>query len=114
MVKFRIAKGYEKGSTDCTCRIHDFRLLPVYILAEEKQDESYDCRLVPFERVLFDEKTNGAFQYGLDPKERRDLPRLWNKVLMKILLPANGENLLVKKEKEKRPGAGNERISYEI
>ena len=33
---------------------------------------------------------------------------------MKILLPANGEDLLVKKEKEKRPGAGNERISYEI
>ena len=42
------------------------------------------------------------------------ISRLWNKVLMKILLPANGEDLLVKKEKEKRPGAGNERISYEI
>lgn len=114
VVKFRIAKGIEKGSAACTCRIHDFQILPVYILTEERADESYDCRLVPFEKVLRDTDIDGAFRYGLTQKERKDLPRLWNKVLMKILLPSNGKDLLVKTQKERRLEAGKERVSYEV
>lgn len=79
VVRFQAARGRDKDGMGRTL-IHGLKVLPVYILCEEKEGEEYDCRLLPFYEVLKDPQ-------GLTKEEKRDLKRLEEIVWKKILLP---------------------------
>ena len=79
VVRFKAARGRDKDGAERTL-LHGLKVLPVYILCEEKEGEEYDCRLLPFYEVLKDPR-------GLTEEEKRDLKRLEEHVWKKILLP---------------------------
>ena len=91
VVRFEVVKGTLNGKP-CT-QITNFKMMPVYILAEEKSDGTYDCRLLKFYNILNDKPVNGKYKYNLDPQMRKDLPRL-EKLLYKIVLPRNYKGVL--------------------
>ena len=66
------------------------------ILTAADAEENYDVRLLRFSDVLADRPdADGAYRYPLCEWERADLPRLHEKVLHGILLPADHRELLV-------------------
>lgn len=87
VVRFDLVKGIGAQGQRET-RLSCLRVLPVYILCQEKEGEEYDCRLLPFRDVIQNE------QWGLTDEERADLPRLENTVLKRILMPRNCEEFL--------------------
>lgn len=80
VARFDLVKGTGADGRR-TVRLTGLKVLPVYILCQELEGERYDCRLLPFQAVLEDGR------WGLTPEERRDLPRLEQKVWKQILLP---------------------------
>ena len=70
-------------------------MLPAYIMCTEKEDETYDCRILRFYNILADKKVNGQYRYALDAKKRKDLPRL-EKLLYRIVLPKEYQKILQK------------------
>ena len=91
VVRFEVVKGMLEGQERTL--ITDFKMMPVYIMAEEKEDGTYDCRLLKFYNILNDKPVNGKYKYNLDPQMRKDLPRL-EKLLYKIVLPKKYQEVL--------------------
>jgi len=91
VTKFDIVKGHVVSSGMPETRITNLKLLPIYIVNEEKNDGSFDCRIVKFNEVL-----NNPDKYGLTHLERTQLPHLNDVVLHEILLPKQHANLLAK------------------
>lgn len=92
IVKFDIVKGIENGA-DATY-ITDLKVLPVYMLNEQLEGDSYNCRMLKFSHVLTDMGDDGAYRYGLTALEREQLPHLAEMVLRRQILPENYEGLL--------------------
>jgi poly-gamma-glutamate synthesis protein (capsule biosynthesis protein) len=80
VLRFKVEKGRLSGKAKTIIR--DLEVMPVYILVENKPDDTCDCRLMPFEKVL----ACGG-DCGLSAEERRDLGRLDRRVWRKILMP---------------------------
>ena len=93
MVRFHVVKGEVDGKKKTY--IQDFKMLPAYIMCTEKEDETYDCRILRFYNILADKKVNGQYRYALDAKKRKDLPRL-EKLLYRIVLPKEYQKILQK------------------
>ena len=91
VVRFEVVKGMLEGQERTL--ITEFKMMPVYIMAEEKEDGTYDCRLLKFYNILNDKPVNGKYKYNLDPQMRKDLPRL-EKLLYKIVLPKKYQEVL--------------------
>lgn len=94
VVRFDVAKGNFNGIQ--STYVHNFKVLPVYIMCNEKKDGTYDCRLLQFYNILEDNGKNGAYRYPLDAQNRKDLKRL-EKLLYNIVLPKDYEDILIKK-----------------
>ncbi len=94
VIRYNVTKGTRNGKSETY--MHDLQVLPVYILAEEKSEDEYDCRLLRFYNVLADTKGGAPYRYGLDDGERKDAPRLYNKVWKQILMPEKTDHLVVK------------------
>jgi len=82
VVRFQVEKGTLHGKNH-TC-VSQLEVLPVYIQAGEKDDDTCDFRLLKFENVLARPE-----DYILTDIERKDLNRLDKKLLKGILLPRN-------------------------
>ena len=90
-VRFDLAKGVKDGKERTF--VTDLKMLPVYIMAAETEDDGYDFRLLKFADVLADSEKGGDYRYPLSAADREDLPRL-KEILFQILLPEEYENLL--------------------
>lgn len=91
--RFDLVKGIKQdGST--AVHIANLKVLPIYILCQELPGGRYDCRLVPFSRILDDNRKGAPFRYGLTNEERADLPRLERTVWKHILLPRHPGDIL--------------------
>ena len=92
--RYTLAKGELDGRPRTF--VTGLQILPVYILTAADAEENYDVRLLRFSDVLADRPdADGAYRYPLCDWERADLPRLHEKVLHGILLPADHRELLV-------------------
>ena len=91
--RYTLAKGELDGRPRTF--VTGLQILPVYILTAADAEENYDVRLLRFSDVLADRPdADGAYRYPLCDWERADLPRLHEKVLHGILLPADHRELL--------------------
>ncbi len=75
-MKFDIVKGQVRFSNKTETRITNLKLLQIYIVNEEKNDGSFDCRIVKFDEVL-----DNPDKYELTELEKRQLPHLNDGVL---------------------------------
>ena len=92
--RYTLAKGELDGRPRTF--VTGLQILPVYILTAADAEENYDVRLLRFSDVLADRPdADGAYRYPLCEWERADLPRLHEKILHGILLPADHRELLV-------------------
>jgi poly-gamma-glutamate synthesis protein (capsule biosynthesis protein) len=80
ILKFTVEKGKLNGKAQTF--ISGLDVMPVYILVEDKPDNTCDCRLLPFEKVL----ACGG-NCGLSKEERKDLRRLEERIWRGILMP---------------------------
>ena len=81
VVRFDLVKGRDESGAARVC-LDQLRVKPVYIRCQELEGDRYDCRLLPFRRVL-----DAPDSFGLTPEEWQDLPRLEKTVWGKILMP---------------------------
>jgi len=81
VVRFDLVKGRDESGAARVC-LDQLRVKPVYIRCQELEGDRYDCRLLPFRRVL-----DAPDSFGLTPEEWQDLPRLEKTVWRKILMP---------------------------
>lgn len=81
VVRFDLVKGRDESGAGRVC-LDQLRVKPVYIRCQELEGDRYDCRLLPFRRVL-----DAPDSFGLTPEEWQDLPRLEKTVWRKILMP---------------------------
>lgn len=80
--RFKIVKGLQNGAS--VCHVTQLEVLPIYIMTAEMPDGSFDCRLLKLKSVLND----SAHEYALTEQEREDLPRLYEHLWKKLIMPA--------------------------
>lgn len=79
IIKFNIGKLFDEAY------VYGIEALPIYIVNEKLGEDSYNCRIVKFAKVLEDPD-----RYGLTELEKRQLPHLNDKVWGEILSPLSG------------------------